>query len=136
MACILQVAWHLKCCLNPAHEAKHLEHVSHLNNYWISLFVVVTHLYGLSPVCIRLWLTRFLSERKVFPHSEQENGLSPVCLRMCTGDHVYVDAFVNRRQQCHTCVQYFNDSRKFANSPRRSNSFTKLWPQSGHRWHF
>ena len=59
-------------------------------------FFIVSYLYGLSPVCIRLWLTRFLSERKVFPHSEQENGLSPVCLRMCTGDCVKVDAYVNK----------------------------------------
>ena len=62
----------------------------------VFVVVVVTHLYGLSPVCIRLWLTRFLSERNVFPHSEQENGLSPVCLRMCTGGCVEVDAYVNK----------------------------------------
>ena len=40
------------------------------------------HLYGRSPVCLRLWILSVLARRKDAPHVSHWNGLSLLCRRM------------------------------------------------------
>ena len=59
-----------KCCLRRADTTNVLPHWSHL--------------YGLSPVCVRTWTTKYRLCENVLPHSLHLYGFSPVCVRTWT----------------------------------------------------
>ena len=111
--------------------------------WYLNDLLQTSQVYGLSPLCTRLWVFRVPCTLNALLHTSQEKGRSPLCMRWCffmllwsLNDLLHTSHEYRRSPVCIiTCLfslpkslkDFVHTSQKYGRSPVCTRSFGVVW---------